>query len=320
MNEKTNVLKQTAAFTARNIKLFFKDKGMWISALIAPLIILMLYVLFLHNVLESSFVVGLPEGLTLGDRLIGGYVAAYEVSSILAVCCVTVAFIANSAMVGDRITGARADLTVSPVKGRVLVLGYYFATAVVTIAICFIAMLAGFCYIAAMGWSLSVADVFAIVLDVFLASLFGTALSSVVCYFLKSRGAISAVSTVVSSVYGFICGAYYPISQFSSGIANMVMCLPGTYCTSLLRSHFMLGYASEFSAAGLPDDAIDGILGAFDAKVTFFGTSVPTWAMYVVVTCSIVALVGIFVLLNTVKLRKKTVKCIRNEKNAIADD
>ena len=151
MNEKTNVLKQTAAFTARNIKLFFKDKGMWISALIAPLIILMLYVLFLHNVLESSFVVGLPEGLTLGDRLIGGYVAAYEVSSILAVCCVTVAFIANSAMVGDRITGARADLTVSPVKGRVLVLGYYFATAVVTIAICFIAMLAGFCYIAAMG-------------------------------------------------------------------------------------------------------------------------------------------------------------------------
>lgn len=311
MDGKPNAIKQTAAFTARNIKLFFKDKGMLISAFIAPLIILFLYVVFLHGVLKSSFTSSLPAEFVLSERLMNGYIAAYEISSILAVCCVTVAFMANMAMVEDKITGARADLTVAPVKGRVLVLGYYFATAAATVTICFIAMLVGFCYIAAMGWYLSVSDVFLIILDVLLASLFGTALSSVVCYFLKSRGAISAVSTTVSAVYGFVCGAYYPISQFSSGIANTVMCLPWTYCTGLLRSHFMLGYGSGFADAGVPAEAVDEILHALDAKMSFFGTGVPVWAMYIVVVCSVLALVGIFVLLNALKRRKK-VKLMRN--------
>ncbi len=305
MKGSDNAIRQTAAFTARNIKLFFKDKGMLISALIAPLIIMFLYVVFLHNVLKSSFTGSLPAEFVLSDKLMNGYIAAYEISSILAVSCVTVAFIANMTMVDDRITGVRADLAVTPAKGKVLVLGYYFATATVTVAICYVAMLVGFCYIAAMGWSLSVLDVFAIMLDVLLVSLFGTALSSVVCYFLKSRGAMSAVCTIVSAVYGFICGAYYPISQFSRGIADTVMCLPWTYCTGLLRSHFMLGYASGFADAGMPADIVEEVMFALDAKMSFFGTTVPVWAMYVVVICSTLALVGVFVLLNTARSRKK---------------
>lgn len=309
--EKINGIKVTAAFTARNIKLFFKDKGTLISALIAPLVILLLYILFLHNVLMSSFESNLPEGFNLAGRLMSGYVAAYEVSSILAVCCVTVAFIANMAMVDDRVTGVRADITVAPVKGSAIVLGYYFATAVVTLIICYVAMAVGLVYIAAMGWGMSALDVFAAILDVFLSTLFGTALSSVVCYFLKSRGAMNAVATIMSTVYGFISGAYYPISQFGEGMANTVMCLPGTYCTGLLRTHFMCGYGSAFAEAGLPTKAVNGILESLDAKMYFFGSGVPVWAMYIVVTCSIVALVGLFVLLNALSARKK----IRSKKS-----
>lgn len=301
----TATIRQTAAFTARNIKMFFKDKGTLVSAFISPLIILVLYVLFLDGVLKDSFTMNLPEGFKISDKLIDGYIAAYEISSILAVCCVTVAFIANMAMVDDRITGARTDITVSPVKGRVLVFGYYLSTAIVTLVICYIAMLVGFIYIAAMGWNMSVLDVFAVILDVFLSSLFGTALSSVVCYFLKSKGAIAAVSTIVSSVYGFICGAYYPIAQFSRGMSNAVMCLPGTYCTGLFRTHFMGGFKNTFIDAGLPKDVVDGIIEGLDAKMFFFGNALPTWAMYVVVCCSIVLLVGIFAVLNIWRVKRK---------------
>lgn len=307
-NAKTNIkseIKQVFAFTARNIKLFFKDKGMFFSALIAPLIILMLYILFLHNVLTQSVSAALPKGIVISDRLLGGYVAAYEVSSILSVCCVTVAFIANMAMVDDRVTGVRADITVSPVKGRVLVLGYYFSTAAVTLAVCYVTLAVGFIYLAAMGWYMSVGDAFAAILDVFLACMFGTAFSSIVCFFLRSRGAISAVSTIVSSVYGFICGAYYPISQFSSGIANTVMCLPWTYCTGLFRTHFMAGFAEPFVDSGLHKAAAEGLLNGFDAKLYFFGSAVPAWVMYIVVCCTIVALVALFILMNALQKRKK---------------
>lgn len=300
-------IKQTAAFTARNIRLFFKDKGMFISALISPLVIFLLYVLFLHSVLTDAFNSNLPEGLALSQDIIGGYIAAFEVSSILSVCCVTVAFVANMAMVSDLITGARADLNIAPVKKPVLVLGYYFATAVVTMVICYAAMCVGFIYMAAMGWYLTAGEVFAIILDVLLASLFGTALSSLVCFFLKSQGAVNAVSTIVSTVYGFVSGAYYPIAQFSSGMANTVMCLPGTYCTGLFRTHFMAGFDDVFSGAGLPADAVDGILTSLDAKMSFFGNAVPAWAMYAVVAGSVLLLVGAFVLVNVLR-RKRNIK------------
>ncbi len=304
MNIKQDV-KQIAAFTVRNIKLFFKDKGTLIGALIAPLIIMMLYALFLHRVFLQTFD-SMFEGIDLAAKTINGTVASYEVSSVLAVCCVTVAFVANMIMVADKVNGADADIAVTPAKGHVLVLGYYFATAIVTLAICYIAMIVGFCYIAGMGWAMTAGDAFAVVLDVFLTVLFGTALSSVICYFLKSQGAISAVSTIVSSVYGFICGAYYPISQFSTGMANTIMCLPGTYCTGLLRSHFMGGYAGLMTADGAPKAAVDGLLSGFDVKLEFFGSSVPTWAMYLVVVCAVAVLITAFVLINVITKKRST--------------
>ncbi|MCM1368353.1 MAG: ABC transporter permease [Roseburia sp.] len=300
-------VRSTLAFTARNLKVFFKDKGAVISALIAPLVILLLYILFLHNVLKSTFTVSLGD-ISLDKALVNGYVAAFEVSSILAVCGVTVAFVVNMTMVDDRITGVRADLDVSPVNRNALTLGYFFSTAIATLAICYITLAVGFVYVGVMGWRIPVGSGFAIVLDVFLVSLFGTALSSIVAYFLKSRGAINAVSTIVSTVYGFICGAYYPISQFSSGMSNTVMCLPGTYFTSLLRSHFMSGYYAPFVNAGIPETAAKEILDSLDANVYFFGSSVPTWAMYIVAVCSVAVLLGAFILLNVFGGRKKRAK------------
>lgn len=297
-------IRSTFAFTARNIKVFFKDKGAVISALIAPLVILLLYILFLHSVLESTFTSSLGD-FTLDEELVNGYIAAFEVSSILAVCCVTVAFVVNMTMVDDRITGVRADFNVSPVHRNALTLGYFFSTAIATLAICYITLAVGFVYIGIMGWRIPVGSGFAIVFDVFLAVLFGTALSSIVAYFLKSRGAINAVSTIVSTVYGFICGAYYPISQFSSGMANTVMCLPGTYYTSLLRTHFMSGYYRPFVDAGIPEDAAKGILDSLDANVYFFDSAVPVWTMYVVAACSVAVLLCAFVALNFIRRGKK---------------
>ncbi|MDE6293786.1 MAG: ABC transporter permease, partial [Clostridiales bacterium] len=154
--------------------------------------------------------------------------------------------------------------------------------------------------------AMTVGEGFAVILFVFITVLFGTAFSSVVCYFLSSQGAISAVSTIVSSVYGFICGAYYPISQFSTGMANTIMCLPGTYCTGLLRTHFMSGYAELMTADGAPQAAVDGLLNGFDVKLSFFGSDVKVWAMYLVVACAVIALIAAFVLINVLNKKRNT--------------
>ena len=65
-------MKSLNALILRNIKLFFKDRGLFFSALITPLILLVLYATFLGNTYRSSFLSALPEGFTVSDDLING--------------------------------------------------------------------------------------------------------------------------------------------------------------------------------------------------------------------------------------------------------
>ena len=79
----------------RNIKLFFKDKGMFFTSLITPAILLVLYATFLANVYEDAFMSSLPSGMTLDDKMLNGLVGGQLISSLLAVSCITVAFCSN---------------------------------------------------------------------------------------------------------------------------------------------------------------------------------------------------------------------------------
>ena len=79
----------------RNVKIFFKDKGMFFTSLITPIILLVLYSTFLANVYKDNFANFIPTGFLAQDaanKLINGAVAGELFSSLLAVCCVTVAF------------------------------------------------------------------------------------------------------------------------------------------------------------------------------------------------------------------------------------
>ena len=196
------------ALTKRNIKMFFKDKGLFFTSLITPVILLVLYATFLARVYHDSFVSNIPDYLNVSDKLINGTVGGELFSSLLAVCCVTVAFCSNTLMAQDKLTGARKDFMITPVKKSTLAISYYVATLLTTLIVSYIATGACFIYIAIEGWFLSVGDVFLILIDVFLLTLFGTAISSIINSFLSTQGQISAVGTIVSAGYGFICGAY----------------------------------------------------------------------------------------------------------------
>ena len=167
------------ALIQRNTKLYFKDKGMFLTSLITPLILLVLYGTFLGNIYEDTFRSALEAaGATASDQLIGGCVGGELVSSLLAVSCVTVAFCSNLLMVQDKITGARRDLTIAPVKPGVLAMSYYLSTLLTALLICFAAAVVCLGYLAWAGWYLTAGDVALLFLDVALLVLFGTALAS----------------------------------------------------------------------------------------------------------------------------------------------
>jgi len=283
------------ALISRNVKLFFRDKGMFFTSLITPLILLVLYTTFLSDVYRDSFIMGIPEGLSLPDKLVDGCVAGQLASSLLAVSCVTVAFCANMLMVQDITTGARRDLTISPVKSSTLAAAYYAAAFISTLIVCLTALGASLIFIAAKGWYLTALDVVQLAGDVVLLTLFGTALSSFINSFLTTQGQISAVGTIVSSGYGFICGAYMPTSQFAEGLRRVISFLPGTYATGLLRDHAMGSALAEFSCHGLPAEAINALRDTLDCNLYFFGNPVSEGAMYAVICTSIAILAAAYI-------------------------
>ncbi len=288
------------AMLRRNVKLFFRDKGMFFTSLITPVILLVLYATFLKDVYKDSFLQNLP---TLSEELLNGLVGGQLISSILAVSCVTVAFCSNFLMVQDKANGTIKDLRISPVKPWVLSLGYYGASLLCTLLICFVAAIVCLGYMAVTGWYMSGADVALLLLDVVLLVLFGTALSSVVNFFLSSQGQISAVGTIVSSGYGFVSGAYMPISSFTEGLQKVIMFLPGTYGTGLMRNHAMGGALRELERLNVPESAIMGLKDAMDCNLYFFGSRVSIPVMYAVVGVATLVLIAAYVLLNKLKKR-----------------
>lgn len=294
-------MKTLGILIRRNTKLFFKDKGVFFTSLIAPLILLLLFITFLGNVYRDSFSSCLPEGMKVADKLMEGFVGGWLLSSLLAVCCITVAFSANMIMVQDKVNRVRGDLTITPVKSEALSLGYYVSSVLVTGIICYTAVGIGFVYLSQVGWYLSATDVGMILLDVFLLILFGTALSSLVCAFVKNQGGITAVTTIVSAAYGFLCGAYMPISSFSGSIQKFIKCLPGTYGTSLLHNHFMSGCFDEMEKIGFPAEVVNQISDGFDNSLYFNGTLVGMEQMYLILIGTIVLLLVLYLVVNKLK-------------------
>lgn len=288
----------------RNMKLFFKDKGMFFTSLVTPAILLVLYVTFLQNIYRDSILSCLPTSFSLPNDLLDGLVGGQLVSSLLAVSCVTVAFCSNFLMVQDRANGTINDLRITPIKSSILSISYYIASLLSTLLICFVATFLCLIYLGIVGFYLTFLDVILLFVDVILLSLFGTALSSIINLFLTTQGQISAVGTIVSAGYGFICGAYMPISSFGQGLQKALLFLPGTYATGLFRNHAMQGAFTKISEQGIPQSVITSFQDLVDCNFYFFSKKVDISIMYLVIIITDIVLVGAYILLSLIRKRK----------------
>ena len=288
----------------RNCKLFFKDKVMFFTSLITPIVLLVLFGTFLANVYRDSIVSAIPEGFSVSEAIINGAVGGQLVSSILAVCCVTVAFCSNFLIVQDKIEGSRRDLDMCPVSSSTLALGYFLASAICTLLICYIGFAACLGYLYAVGWYLSISDVLFLCLDIFISVLFGTALSSIINCNLTSNGQVTAVGTIISAGYGFICGAYMPIHSFAQGLQDFLSYIPCTYATGLFRNHALGGVLDEMLTTGLPSECVDGFRDSLDCNLSFLGNNVSIESMYGVVIATLVVLIVLYILISKIKKNK----------------
>lgn len=280
----------------RHCKVFLKDGMAVFFSLLAPLIVFMLYILFLGEIQADTVAGFFPEGVPVPDDGVRAFVDSWMVAGVLGVACITVSFSANSVMVQDKCRGQIRDCLVSPVRKQTVTLAYFAFNFIVTVVIVTVVCLIAFVYLAATGrFMLSAGEAFAVIGTILFSSLSSTLFSVLVCALFRTEGALSGFVGIVSAAIGFLIGAYMPMSAFPDGVEYVAALLPGTHSAGLFRNFLMSG-ALENLTAGLPQAAHDGIAGAFSMEIDFFGANVGTDIMAVYIAGSIV----LFAVLNLV--------------------
>ena len=286
----------------RNIKLYLKDRTTVFFSVLAPIIVLLLYILFLGKIQTNSIMDMVIDGYKVSDYLTKSDIAAllnnWMIAGVMGVSCITVALNANVMMIRDRMTGTVNDVISSPVKRWVLYLSYIISCFVITFGICFIVLMISIIYLACSGGLMMTFSEFLGILGITILSILSSAFFTVlICGFVRTTSALAAINGVFSTAIGFLIGAYLPFSMLPIYIQYMACFIPGTYSAGLFRNYFM-GGVIRLLKSKVPDAAIvKGIFDSYSIDLKFFGNTVPAVWMVLALLISIVVFGSLILIL-----------------------
>lgn len=292
--------------TRRNLKIFLKDKANVFFSLLAPLIVLALYVLFLGRVQEDGLLSALEGmGVKGGKEEISAFCNSWMLAGAMSCACITVPLCACGIMIQDKARGISADLMVSPVAKWVTPAAYFCSVVAAGLAIGAIVLAVCLIWLAASGmWLLSVADVFGCIGTLVVSVISSSTLLVFIVGFFRSQGAFTALNVILGTVIGFLIGAYMPITYFPDAIQKFTFFIPGSYTAGLFRNFMMRG-ALERISENLSPVFAETLKGEFSLTFDFFGAEVGIPAMFVVLACAAVLFAGLNALTAGLRRRKK---------------
>ncbi len=246
--------------TKRNMLVFFTDKGTLFFSMLTPMIILLLYILFLKNSLLSS----LQDAATGLENLVAAkdmaqFVNGLLLTGIISSALITIPYNALEIIVRDREDRVDLDMLSTPVKRFEIILSYFCAAVISAFMQAMVVLAVGIGILSMSGdMYLTALDIVKLVGAVFLGTVSSTSVFMVVMMFFKSMGTCGAFMGILSAVSGFVIGAYMPLSQFNKGIQNVCNLVPATGITVLIRNYLTGGILRHM------DECIGGLdNGAF---------------------------------------------------------
>ena len=246
--------------TKRNMLVFFTDKGTLFFSMLTPMIILLLYILFLKNSLLSSLqnaATGLEN--LVAEKDMAQFVNGFLLTGIISSALITIPYNALEIIVRDREDRVDLDMLSTPVKRFEIILSYFCAAVISAFMQTMVVLAVGIGILSMSGdMYLTALDIVKLVGAVFLGTVSSTSVFMVVMMFFKSMGTCGAFMGILSAVSGFVIGAYMPLSQFNKGIQNVCNLVPATGITVLIRNYLTGGILRHM------DECIGGLdNGAF---------------------------------------------------------
>lgn len=290
-----------AALARRNLLLYFRDRATVFFSLLAPLIILMLYVLFLGDIQKQAVLSSLPDAAAVSDRAVRGFVDAWMLAGVVSVSCLTVSLTSMTTMVSDRKSRITDDYLAAPVPQVAVTLSYFVSFLAVTLLVGAAIYAVALAYLGISGtFFMSALDVLEGFGVLALSCLSSTFVMMFILSFFTSPDAVSAFAGIFSAVIGFLIGAYMPMSALPAGVQYATCFVPGSYSAGLFRNVFMSG-ALENLSAGIPEVAAS-LRDAFTLEIDLFGTPIGKGPMYALLALSV------FIFLAANLLRRRLAK------------
>ena len=214
--------------TGRNMKVFLKDKMAVFFSLLTQIIVLGLFLLFI----KTSYVDGVNSALgTLKSKVssadIEALVNSWMISGVVGTSVVTATMNALSVIVSDKEDRIDYDYQASCVKGSVVVMSYFSGAVLCSLITSFALLSFGLVFLAMTGtFVLGFAEQLALYGLVMLGSVSAAIILMTAISFFKKSSTFSAFSILVSTLVGFVVGAYFPVSELGDTMQTIVNLIP----------------------------------------------------------------------------------------------
>jgi len=273
----------------RNLILFFRDKTSVFFSMLASLITILLFILFLADLMVEAIGNDTPHASIEDVRLI---VTGLVLSGTVAVATVSSCLNASARLVIDKEDVAK-DFFVSPISRSSLMFGYVIASGLIGLIMSGLTLVVTVIYLVLSGSSIPLlTDLVLLLLTLILGVLSGNSMMFLISCFVKSRNAYSSLGTIVGTLIGFLTGVYIPIGQLPGGIAWIVRLFPTSHVASMFRQ-ILAG--SALDSLGAPAAAIAEINEFMGVTFTFgtFTTNYLFSATLLLVTSIIFYIIGL---------------------------
>ena len=227
--------------TKRDLMVYFKDIQSILFSMMTPIIVLVLYLLFLKGTFVdaiSNASAGLA-GLILAsdiDMLSNGIL----LSGILGSSMITIPYTTLATIVYDRDKRIDYDISATPISRVQIILAYFSASALSSFIMTAAVAGVGLAILLMQGsLYLTVKDIFALLGTVLLGSVSATSLFMVFMLFIRTPSASNAFFGILAAASGFVIGAYIPVAEFSGAVQTVCNLFPGSHITALCRNVLM---------------------------------------------------------------------------------
>ena len=192
------------ALTKRNCLCYFRDRASVFFSLLGVLIVILLYLIFLKDMLVDSFMNEISDMVSRDS--VKEYVDAWVMAGILAIVSVTTSAGSLQTMISDRVSGKDRDTKMTSLSSAKISAAYILSTFLVGQIMSLIAFAIAIGYLAATGCEMSSIGIVKTLLLTIPASLSGAIIVYTLTCRMRSEGAFSGFSTVLGVLIGSLPG------------------------------------------------------------------------------------------------------------------